>query len=112
MKTLFLKAIVLISLALVCGTYNAKAQDFKREGKVFSSVKKSSTSDDVATTYTWKDSKGVEYPIILHKLTKGDNAGKWKAYVIKKSAKTGKEYKYYIPSLSMADEIAKEMGLN
>lgn len=111
MKTLIFKAIVLISLIVACGTSTIKAQDFKREGKVFSSVKKSSTSDDVATPYTWKDSKGVEYPISLHKVTKGDNAGKWKAYVVKKSAKTGKEYKYYIPSLTMADEIAKEMGL-
>lgn len=112
MKTLFLKAIVLISLALVCGTYNVKAQDYSRDGKVFKTVK-ISVSDDIKTNYTWEDKKGNSYPIILHKVSKGSNAGKYNAYVLKKSEKTGNTYKYYIPKgIEIASEISKEMGLN
>lgn len=101
-------------LAVLVGCQTAKAQNYVKEGKTFTVQKSNgaSASNDVLTVYTWKDSKGNEYPIYLHKYTKGENEGKWGAYVIKKSAKTGNDYKYYIPSgLEIAEEISKEMGL-
>ena len=50
--------------------------------------------------------------IVLHKYTKGNNVGKWGAYVIRKSDKTGKDYKYYFPkNEEIAKEIQKEMGI-
>ena len=110
----FIIGVMCIILASVVGCNTAKAQsDVKREGKTFiASSSRSSSSDDVATTYTWKDNKGNEYPIYLHKYTKGEKAGKWGAYVKKVSAKTKKEYKYYIPNgEQIAETIRKEMSL-
>lgn len=105
---------VIIILTALMGCQTVKAQNYSRDNKTFVATK--TTSDfkpqDIATSYTWRDSKGVEYPIYLHKYTKGENEGKYGAYVIKKSAKTGNDYKYYIPSgLEIANEIKKEMGL-
>lgn len=104
---------IIIILASVVGCNTAKAQNVKREGKTFiaESSRGASASKDVATSYTWKDTKGKEYPIILHQYVKGEKAGQWTAYVMRVSAKTGKEYKYYIPKgIEIAEQIRKEMG--
>lgn len=97
--------IILVSLV---GCQTAKAQTVKREGKTFiaESSRGASSSNDIPTEYKWKDNKGNEYPIVLHQYTKGDKKGQWGAYVIRKSEKTGKEYKYYFPK---NDEVAKEI---
>ena len=110
----FIIWVMCITLASIVGCNTAKAQDTKvqKEGKVFiqKSSRGSSTDKDVPTTYTWRDSKGNEYPIILHQYTKGDKVGQWTAYVMKVSAKTNKEYKYYIPDgVEIAEQIRKEM---
>lgn len=112
MKRFIIWVVCIILVGL--GYQTAKAQDIKREGKTFvtSSSHGASASKDIPTTYNWKDTKGNEYPIVLHQYTKGENAGKWTAYVMKTSAKTGKEYKYYIPNgIQIASEIMKEMGI-
>lgn len=104
---------VIIILAGVVGCNTAKAQNVKREGNTFiaESNRGTSISKDVPTTYTWKDTKGNEYPIILHQYTKGENTGKWTVYVMRVSAKTGKEYKYYIPNgVEIAEQIMRETG--
>lgn len=104
---------VIIILASVVGCNTAKAQNVKREGNTFiaESTRGASASKDVATTYTWKDTKGNEYPIVLHQYTKGENVGKWTAYVMRVSSKTGKEYKYYIPNgVEIAEQIMRETG--
>lgn len=104
---------VIIILASVVGCNTAKAQNVKREGKTFiaESNRGASASKDVATTYTWKDTKGNEYPIFLHQYAKGEKAGQWTAYVMRVSAKTGKEYKYYIPNgVEIAEQIMRETG--
>ena len=103
--------IILVGLV---GCQTTKAQTVKREGKTFiaESSRGASDSNDVQTTYKWKDNKGQEYFIVLHKYTKGDKKDQWGAYVIRKSAKTGKEYKYYFPKNDeVAREIQKEMGI-
>ena len=45
-------------------------------------------------------------PIFLHTYAKGEKAGRTTCYVFKTSAKTGKEYKYYIPD---GEAIAAEI---
>ena len=91
----------------------AQAQDTKgkytREGTTFIQQKgaRSSSSTDQVTSYKWRDSKGQEYPIVLHTYTKGEKAGKTTCYVVKTSSKTGKEYKYYLPD---GEAIAREIA--
>jgi hypothetical protein len=111
MKKFIIGAIIILASVVGCNT--AKAQNVKREGKTFiaKSTRGASASKDVATTYTWKDTKGNEYPILLHQYTKGENEGKWTAYVMRVSSKTGKEYKYYIPNgVEIAEQIMRETG--
>ena len=101
-------------ITLVClGYQTSKAQEIKREGKTFISERavkgSNSASKDIETTYDWRDSKGNTYPIYLHQYVKGENVGKWTAYVVRKSEKTGKPYKYYIPNgMQIAEQIIKE----
>lgn len=113
MKKFIIWVMCIILVGLV-GCQTTKAQTVKREGKTFiaESSRGTSASSDVQTTYKWKDSKGQEYPIVLHKYTKGEKKDQWGAYVIRKSAKTGKDYKYYFPKNGeIAAEIVREMGL-
>ena len=109
----FIMWVMCIILVGLVGCQTTKAQTVKKEGKTYTSVSSrgASASKDVATTYVWKDSKGVTYPIYLHKYTKGKNVGQWGAYVIKKT-KEGADRKYYFPgNQEVAAEISKEMGL-
>ena len=102
--------IVLLAMALFA-TAQEKTADkaYKREGKVFVQSDTQVLKGDTQTTYFWRDSKGQEYPIILHRYTKGEKAGKVTAYVIRKSAKTGKEYRYFLPDgEKIANEILNE----
>ena len=108
----FIIGVLCIILVGLMGCQTTKAQTVKREGKTFIASSSGASSDDVATTYIWKDKSGKEHPIFLHKYTKGEKAGKWGAYVMKVSAKTNKEYKYYIPKgEEIAETIRKEMSL-
>lgn len=110
---------IIITLAVLTASILAGAQDktqsnktYTKEGKTFVQVKgerAKKASTDQVTSYTWKDSKGNEYPIVLHTITKGENAGKTTCYVVKTSAKTGKEYKYTLPDgIAIAEQILKE----
>lgn len=90
MKRLFL----LVALVMMAGA-TISAQDVKRDGNTFVEVtkaKKSSSSSDIKTKYTYKAKDGKEYPIYLSK--------KGKAYIIRVSKKTGKEYKQYLPQVT------------
>ena len=102
--------IVLLAMAL-CATAQEKTatNGYKREGKTFVETKSQVLNGDQVTAYTWRDSQGNEYPIILHQYKKGDKIGKWNAYVIRKSQKTGKEYRYFLPDgEKIANEIINE----
>ena len=103
-------AVLLTASVLAYGQDNTKTQSYTREGKTFVQEKTQKTSPaDIVTDYLWKDSKGVEYPIILHTYVKGEKKGRTTAYVIRKSSKTGKEYKYYLPDGErIAGEILNE----
>ena len=70
---------------------NADAE-VKRDGNNFTQVStKTSKGEDKATNYTYTDSKGTKYTVYL--------SAKGKAYIIRKSSKTGKEYKQYMPEI-------------
>lgn len=70
-----------------------EAQNVKREGKMFvemptGGLKKGSTK----TEYTYKAKDGKVYPIWL--------SANGKAYIVRTSKKTGKEYKQYLPEIT------------
>lgn len=113
MKKFILLAIMLLVGAFIAGAQTTKVSDsdkVAREGKTFiQQSTRGASNDDQETSYLWRDSKGNEYPIILHKYSKGEKAGKETCYVWKVSAKTGKKYKYYIPNgEAIAEQIIKE----
>lgn len=108
MKRFILGAIIVLAFIAGCNEAKASNPPVNREGKTFvqTSSRGGSANSDIPTEYKWKDKSGNEYPIYLHQYTKGEKQGQWGAYVIKKSAKSGKEYKYYFPNNA---EIAKQI---
>ena len=78
------------------------AQDYTRQGKEFVAAQKSSSSTDVKSGYTYKDSKGKTYDIYVSK--------SGACYIKRTSSKTGKEYKSYL-SKEISAEICKELGI-
>lgn len=89
--------------ALLMGAAISFAQDYQRNGKEFSPVKKertASASEDVKTGYTWKDSKGNVYDIYMSK--------KGACYIVRTSQKTGNKYKSYLPK-NISEEIRNEL---
>lgn len=105
----------ILSLLFVAMALSATAQEkprengYKRVGMTFIQTGTQIMRGDQVTPYMWKDTKGNEYPIILHTYTKGEKAGHTTAYVIRKSEKSGKEYRYFLPDgEKIAGEILKE----
>ena len=85
------RMIICISMMLAFGLVS-NAQSVTRQGNTFTQVSnKKSAGKETKTQYTYKDSKGVEYPVYL--------SSTGKAYIKKISKKTGKEYKQYIPEV-------------
>lgn len=85
MKRVFIAAIMLFGLGL-----GIQAQSVKKEGNTFVQVS-NTTGKETKTEFTYKDSKGISYPIYL--------SGTGKAFIKKVSKKTGKEYKQYLPDV-------------
>lgn len=97
-------SIISIIMMLAC-VNNSYAQSVTRVGNTFksSSVRTTHKADTLVTKYTFQDSKGVEYPIIVNK-------GSGACYIWKKSSKTGKFYKQYMkPEISQA--VCKELNI-
>ena len=108
MRTLFITLVAIFSFAF-CNAQEPQNTSFDVETKTFTTVKSKTSSNDVLTEYKWKDSKGTEYPLYLHKYTKGENAGKYTCFVFRVSKNTGNEYKYYIPNgMEIAEQIKDE----
>lgn len=108
MKT-FLLTILSVFLLSLSNTFAQNPTNYDASTKTFTTVKASKASEDILTEYKWKDSKGNEYPLYLHKYTKGENAGKYTCFVFRVSKNTGKEYKYYIPNgMEIAEQIKDE----
>ena len=95
-----LLAILLLVLAMGLA---ANAQTYTRNGNTFASAKSiKAKAEPVKTKFTWKDSKGKEYPVFI--------SAKGSCFVIKVSTKTGKEYKNYLgPEISQ--QICKELNI-
>ena len=101
MKNFFIAVVMLLALGV--NNSSIYAQSVERSGKTFTQVATSRKSaEPTKTEYTWKDSKGVEYPIYIGK--------SGACFVIKVSKKTGKEYKQYLPK-DVSAQIAKELGI-
>lgn len=100
-----MKKLIFVLVAFLVGMTTAGAQTTKVSEKVsvnegvYTSVstRGSSSSNDVETPYQWCSPKGEHYKLYLHLYQRGEKAGQWTVYVIRKSQKTGKDYKYYVP---------------
>ena len=92
-----------ITLALIFSTFCAMAQDYKREGNTFVSTKSATSgSKEVKTSFTWKDSKGMTYPIYV--------GATGACYIKRVSAKSGNEYKQYLGA-EISMQVCKELGI-
>ena len=88
-------------LVLLCVGLISNAQNYTREGNTFVSVK-SAKAEPTKTKFTWKDSKGTEYPVYI--------SSTGSCFIIRISKKTGKEYRSYLgPEVSA--QICKELNI-
>lgn len=94
-----------VLLMFLLSTCPAQAQVVK-QGHTFSyanSGRATQQKDTLLTSYTFKDSKGTEYPIIINKAN-------GRCWVWRKSSKTGRMYKSYLKP-DMAKEVCKELDI-
>lgn len=95
---------VLVMLAIGANNSSSIAQSVVREGKTFKSVGTNrAAKDTLVTSFTFEDSKGNKYPIIINK-------GSGRCYCYKVSSKTGKPYKFYMKK-EVSQTICKELGI-
>lgn len=100
-RRIFALILFIICIGLTANADNDKS--YKCEGNTYSSTGrvKANSSAPVSTGFTWTDNKGNKYPIYI------SNSGS--CYIIKKSNKTGKEYKQYLkPDISQ--DICNKLG--
>lgn len=96
------RLITLVLLILAIGLA-ANAQTYTRSGNTFiSSTGERVKAEPIKTKFTWKDRKGKEYPVYI--------SSNGSCFVIKVSAKTGKEYRNYL-SPEISQQICKELGI-
>ena len=96
------RLLTLMLLVLAIGLA-ANAQTYTRSGNTFiSSTGERVKAEPVKTKFTWKDSKGNEYPIYI--------SSKGSCFVIKGKDKNGKDKRTYLgPEIS--EQICKELGV-
>ena len=96
------RLLTLLLLVLSIGLI-ASAQTYTRSGNTFISSTGERVKDKpVKTKFIWKDNKGNEYPVYI--------SSSGSCFVIKVSAKTGKEYRNYLgPEISQ--QICKELNI-
>lgn len=86
------KALILV-LFILLGGMTAQAQEVIRKGNTFEQVSKKKQKETYKLTqYTYIASDGTKYPIYI--------SGHGKYFIIRKSKKTGKEYRQYLPSVN------------
>lgn len=105
-----MKKLITLAVLAVLGMATAFGQEVNnsnvvRNGKTFEIVKQSvqQPKDTLVTEYTFKDSKGVEYPIIINR-----NSGR--CYIWKTSSKTGNLYKSYMKE-EISVQICRELNI-
>lgn len=85
MRNLLLTAL----FAVVAVLGYSQTPSYKVEGNTYKSVSTSKAKQEpVSTGFLWEDSKGKEYPIFM--------SSTGSCFVLKVSAKTGKEYRQYL----------------
>lgn len=84
---------------MLLGASCMSAQTYVKQGTTITQVVKQKAKD-IKTEYTYKDSKGNEYPIYL--------SVNGRAYYVRISAQ-GKEYKSYLGE-EISRQICKELG--
>ena len=90
MKHIF--QILLVALiAVFTATISSTAQNVTRTGNTFVQQSKQK-AEATKTQYMYIDKDGIKYPIYL--------SSKGKAFIIKVSKKTGKEYRQYLPEIT------------
>ena len=87
--------VVLVLGMLILHQAGMLAQNVKREGNKFVTVKQDTATKQ--TDFVFVDKDGNAYPIYL--------SPKGKAFIICRSKKTGKEYKRYLPKVT--EELQK-----
>lgn len=111
MKRIITTLCACLLLAGAFASAEDKTTQVVRNGNTFEQVStKQPKQADIETEYKWKDSKGKEYTIYLHMRVKGENKGKWIAFVQRISQKSGEPYNYYL-SEYITETIVKEYGL-
>lgn len=99
-----MKKILLFLMMLLTLSATTSAQGYTRSGNTFisSTGELKAKQEPTKTKFTWKDSKGKEYPIYISK--------NGSCFVIKVSAKTGKEYRNYLGT-EISSQICKELNI-
>ena len=90
----YITYIILITLAFMF-SLTTMAQSVKRVGNTFVEQvdsSKKAVKEPKKTEYTYTDKKGNVYPIYL--------SSTGKAFIVKTSKKTGKEYRQYLPEVT------------
>ena len=88
------KFVLLVCIILLGGIAYAHAQKVVRNGNNFTQVtsKAQKQTEVIKTQYTYTASDGNIYPIYL--------SSTGKAFIIRKSSRTGKEYRQYLPEVT------------
>lgn len=81
---------ILFTLMLLISTASFAQTNVKLEGNTFKAT--SVKTESKKSSYTYEDSKGNKYPIYI--------SAKGKAYIVRVSKKTGKQYKQYLPEVT------------
>ena len=97
-RIIIIAAVLLLAGAKVSSSY----AQVTRQGNTFVQVSSRKASEPVKTKFSWKDSKGNEYPVYVGKTGS--------CYVVRVSKKTGKEYKQYLGK-EISAEVCKELGI-
>jgi hypothetical protein len=98
LKHLLVMMFVLLSVNLMAQTsISSTGVEYSRNGNTFSSVTKSKQSPEL-TPYTWKDTKGNEYPIYI--------SSSGSCFIIKENG--NKQYMKKEISMQICSEMNKE----
>lgn len=100
-----MKKIIMYIIMAVLTFGTTIAQSFTQKGKSFISQSATAENSSTKTSYTWVDTDKKEYSIYI--------SSRGKAYIIRTSKKSGKEYKKYLPdeianSIMASDEFKKQ----
>lgn len=98
-----MKKIIFIFAMIICCVMTSNAQNYKVEGNTIISTKTARVkTEPVKTSFTYKDSKGNEYPIFM--------SSTGSCFVLKTAYKTGKEYRNYLGP-EMSADICQRLGV-